>query len=61
MTSTRKNRTRTTTTTTNPDLDHQLAHAEAWLAASTKNGDPDVHQAQQRVDELKAQIADGTK
>lgn len=40
------------------ELDAQLAHAKAWLKASTDNDEPDVHQAQQRVDELTAQIAD---
>ncbi len=40
------------------ELDAQLAHAKAWLKASTENEEPDVHQAQERVDELTAQIAD---
>jgi len=54
-------RTTTTKTTTDPHLAAQLKHARAWLKDSKANDAPDVHQAQQRVDELVAQIkAEGT-
>lgn len=39
------------------DLQDQLAHAERWLADSRARGLADVHQAEQRVDELLAQLS----
>lgn len=53
--------TSTRKTPANPDLVAQLKHARAWLKDSKANDAPDVHQAQERVDELTARIkAEGT-